>query len=81
MSLHEVPDFVPIIVHEEAVDLVEVVRTRIFSRRWDSQFHSIPKYFSYQNRLGTRVSESLLYNEREFCPCLSFQKNPDLLIF
>ena len=28
--------------------------------------HSISGYFSYQNRLGTRVSESLLYNQREF---------------
>ena len=43
-----------IIAPEEVVDFVEVVH---HMQRCD---HLIPGYFSYQNRLGDRVCESLL---------------------
>ena len=65
----EDPDFVPKIVHEEVVDLVDVVRLLdehdkfIFDEI--RQFHSTFGYFFYQNRLETRVFESLLENQRE----------------
>ena len=64
MSFTFDPDFVPIIVNEKAVDLVEVVHhvheCDQFLFAETRQFHSIRGYFSYQNRLGTRVCESLL---------------------
>ena len=84
MSFHEDPDFVLITVHEEVVDLGEVVHLQqehdqfLFAET--RQFHSIPGYFSYQNRHGTRVFESLLQNQREFV-FLSFKENPDSLVF
>ena len=59
---HEDPDFVLTIVHEEVVDLVEVVHHLqeydqfLFAKT--QSFHSIPGYFSCQNRLETRVCES-----------------------
>ena len=73
-ELHEVLDFVPIIVHEEVVDLVEVVRLFdehdkfLFFETW--WLHSTFGYFFCHNRLGIRAFESLLDNQREsalFC--------------
>ena len=69
VDAHEDPDFVPIIVHEEVVDLVEVVRlldehdrVLLFETR---SLHSTFEYFFCHNRPGTRVFESLLDNQRE----------------
>ena len=56
-------------VHEEVIDLVKVVRLlqeQDYSHLVETRyFHSISGYFFYHNRLGTRVSKSLLYNQRE----------------
>ena len=61
--------FVPIIVHDEVVDLVEVVRLLdehdkflLFETR---SFHSTFEQFFCHDRRGTRVFESLLDNLRE----------------
>ena len=69
MSFTKIPYFVLIIVHEEVVDLVEVVRlldehdkVLLFETR---SFHSTFEYFFCHNRPGTRVFESLLDNQRE----------------
>ena len=69
MSFTKIPDFVSIILHEEVVDLVEVVRLLdehdkflLFETR---SFHSIFEYFFCRNRPGTRVFESLLDNQEE----------------
>ena len=51
MSFTKIPIFVPIIVHDEVVDIVEVVRLL--------QEHDIFLLF------GNRVFESLLDNQRE----------------
>ena len=70
-ELHEDPNFVPIIVHEEVVDLVEVVRLLdehdkylLFETR---SFHSTFEYFFCHHRPGIReknlcltISENLL---------------------
>ena len=59
----------PIIVREEVVDLVDVVRLLdehdkflLFETR---SFQSTFEYFFCHNRPGTRVFESLLDNQRE----------------
>ena len=59
----------PIIVHEEVVDLVEVVslldehdKFLLFETR---SFHSTFEFFFCHNQPGTRVFESLLDNQRE----------------
>ena len=69
MSFTKIPIFVPIIVHEEVVDLVEVVRLLeehdkflLFETR---SFHSIFEYFFSHNRPGTRVFESPHDSQRE----------------
>ena len=85
MSFTKIPMFVPIIVHEEVVDLVEVVRLLdehdklLFLLRLDRFIQLlntssivIVLEFVFSN-LCLTVSENLL--------SLSFQKNPDLLIF
>ena len=68
-ELHEDPYFVPIIVHEEIVDFVEVVRLLDEHDKFllfeTQSFHSTFESFFYQNRPGIRVFESLLDNQRE----------------
>ena len=68
-ELHKVLDFVPIIVHEEVVDLVEVVRLLdehdkflLFETR---SFYSTFEHFFCHSRPGTRVFEALLDSQRE----------------
>ena len=68
-ELHVDSDFVPIIVHEEVVDLVKIVRLLeehdkflLFATR---SFHSIFAYFFCLNRPGISVFESLLDSQRE----------------
>ena len=69
MSFTKIPIFVPVIVHEEVVDLVEVVRLLdehdkflLFETR---SFHSTLEYFFCHNRPGIRDFESLLDSQRE----------------
>ena len=74
MSFTKISNSVPIIVHEEVVDLVEVVRlldeydgSLLVETR---ELRSIFGHFFCHNRPGIRVFESLLYNQREsalFC--------------
>ena len=82
-ELHEVLDFVPIIVHEEVVDLVEVVHHTHECDQFlfveNRYFHSIPGYFFCHIRPGTRWI-SALQSARIFF-FFSFQKNHDLPIF
>ena len=70
--LHEDPNFASIPVHEEVVDLVDVVRLLdehdkflLFVTR---SFHSTFEYFFCRNRPGIRVFESLLESQRESIP-------------
>ena len=68
-ELHEDPNVVSITVHEEVVDLVEVVRLpdehdKFFLSETRS-FHSTFEYFFCHNRPGIRVFDSLLDSQRE----------------
>ena len=69
MNFTKIPFFASITVHEEVVDLVEVVRLLdehdkflLFETR---SFHSTFEYFFCHNQPGTRVFESLLDSQRE----------------
>ena len=84
MSFTKFSIFVLTIVHEEVVDLVEVVRLLdehdkflLFETR---SLHSKVECFFCHNRPGTRVS-NLCSTISKILLFLSFQKNPDLLIF
>ena len=77
-ELHEDPDFVPIIVHEEVVDLVEVVHHGISvvnfpSLRTDNSTQFLDTSPVIIGLVCSTVSENLLF--------LSFKENPDFLIF
>ena len=68
-ELREDPDFVPITVHEEVVDLVDVVhllgeydKFLLFATR---SFYSTFGYFFCRNLPGIRVFESPLDSQRE----------------
>ena len=69
MSFTKIQFFVPIIVHEEVVDLVDVGRLLDehdeFHLVETRSLHSSFGYFFCLNRPGTCVSESLLDNQRE----------------
>ena len=57
-ELHEGPDFGPIVVHEEVVDPVEVVRLLDEHDKFlleTRSFHSTFEYFLPENRPGIRV--------------------------
>ena len=68
-ELHEDPSFALIAVHEEVVDLVDVVRLidehDKFLLLATRSFHSTFEYFFCRNRPGIRVLESLLDSQRE----------------
>ena len=74
-ELHEDPDVVPIIVHEDVVDLVEVVRLLErdeFLLSATRSFQSIFENFFGHNQPGIRAFES---------PPLSVQESPNLFTF